>query len=144
MLVSCLLELYLIDDFFIRPVWNTETGEDITECKTSELIEGFNFSIFVCVQVIEDSVETLTKWCPGNILDGIEHPHPILVVDESVTEDSRGLMGPQSEARVWSHQLLVRWHRHSADNLRNVSQVKRVVRLKGRWLQVSLDVRVDL
>jgi len=130
MLVSSLLKLNFVEDLFIRPLWDTEVTENISKGKTSELIKSLDLPVLISIQVIEHGIEALSEWSPGNVFDSIEHPHSIIIVDESVTEDSCGLMCPESEARVSSVQCFVSWHSHTTNNFRDISQVKSVVRLQ--------------
>jgi hypothetical protein len=88
MLISSYLKLHFVNDLLVRPVRNAEWCENITKGKTSELIKSLNLSILVGIQMIEDIVKALSEWSSGNILDSIEHPHSVTVVDEPITEDS--------------------------------------------------------
>jgi hypothetical protein len=98
MLVCSLLKLNFVEDLFIGPFWDTEVTENISKGKTSELIKSLDLTVLISIQVIEHGIEALSEWSSGNVFDSIEHPHSIIIVDESVTEDSCGLMCPQSQA----------------------------------------------
>lgn len=134
MLVSSLLKLNFVEDLFIGPFWDTEITENISESKTSEFIKGLDLSIFICIQMVEHGIKALSEWGSGNVFDSIEHPHSVIIVDESITENSCSLMCPQSKARVSLVQCFVSWHCHTTNNLRDISQVESVMRLQRSGL----------
>ena len=92
----------------------------------------------------EDGIKTRSKWSSRAIFDSIEHPHSVLIVDQSITENPDGLMGPKSEALIASGQFLLRWSCHTADNFGNISQVKSVMRFEWGWFKISLDIGINL
>jgi len=138
------LKLFFVHNFLVRTIWHTKGGVDITPEKTSELIESLDLSVFVGIKMFEDHIELGSEWSSGSVLDGVEHPKSIIVVDEAITKDSCDLMCPKSKNLVTSLKLLLGCPSHTTNDFGEISQVECVMCLQRSWFQISLDLLINL
>jgi hypothetical protein len=94
LVIGAFLELNEVKDLNIGSISKTKLSVNITEQETSELIDSIYFSISIVVKMTKKTVELLTKWLLAAFFDCSFHPHTILVIDKSVTEDSACLVSP--------------------------------------------------
>lgn len=127
--VGSRLQSFDIHDFFIGALSHTERREDISEHEPSELVNSVYFVVSVEIQVLEKHVKVRAERSPDTVRRRLENPLAILVVDQTVTENSDELVGPKPDSDIRIGQLLLLNQTDAANNLAHITQVKRVVRL---------------
>ena len=86
----------------------------------------------------------MSEWLLDGLSDGVEHPGAVLIVDQTIPQDSHCLVSPQPHEPVWLVDLFLRHRRDTADNLAEITEVEGVVGLCWGRLQVVLNLLVDL
>lgn len=133
-----------VDNFFIRAILHTESRENITESQSTVFIQGLNLAIVVKIKMFEHCIEIGTEGSANCIFDSIHHPQAVVVINETITEDTSNLVGPQSSRHIRVSQLLLRAKANTTDYLTHITQVECVMRFQRRWFQVVLDLLVNL
>lgn len=70
-------------------------------------------------------------------------PHHVLVVDETVSEDTGDFMTPQPHDDFLAWNIILDAEADTADNLAEVTQVEGVMRLSRSWLEIFLNLFVE-
>ena len=70
-------------------------------------------------------------------------PHHVLVVDETVSEDTGDFMTPQPHDDFLAWNVILDAKADTADNLAEVTQVEGVMRLSRSWLEIFLNLFVE-
>lgn len=92
----------------------------------------------------EGLVEGCAEGCSACFLDVYEHPHAVLIIDQTISKDSDDFMSPQSYAYIRIRDLVLASHAHATYDFAEVSQVESVVTLHWSRLQVFLYLLVNL
>mmetsp|Transcript_42407 Transcript_42407/g.49470 ORF Transcript_42407/g.49470 Transcript_42407/m.49470 type:complete len:207 (-) Transcript_42407:6272-6892(-) len=142
--LSALDALLNVEDLLVRPLRHPVRNEQVSEKQASDLVQLVDPPVAVDIQVSEGGVEAGGEGRPHGVLDGLEHPQPVFVVDEPVPEHPDRLVRPQPDGCVHRRTLGLVAHADPHDHLGEVPQVERVVRLRGGRFQVHLDVVVNL
>jgi len=134
LLFGLLLQLYLVLNLFIRSGWITEGRKDISEDKASVLVEGVNLPVFVRIEVLAKHIKAHTQVTLAAFFNVFDEPHHVFVVDQTVTEYACDFVTPQTHDDILRRHFLRCAQTDAADDLAEVTQVERVVRLGGSWL----------
>ena len=94
--------------------------------------------------MFEKKVEIDSKGSSGRLLDRLQHPHAIFVVNETISEHSCSLVSPQSEGLISSLDRVCCNKANTLHNLAKISQVESVVGLDWGRFEITLDLLVNL
>ena len=136
-------QLCLVQNLFIWPVWDAKRCEDVTEDVSTELVERLNLSIARFVEMLEKQVEVGAEGDLRCLLNGGEHPHSIIIVNKTISKHSCSLVSPKTHHLVSLCQLILPRQADSLNDLREISQVERVVRLGRSRLHILLNLLID-
>ena len=95
-------------------------------------------AVLVKVPRGEHFIELLARVPIHHLLEKVEEPHAVLVVDQPVVKHSEGLVGPQPDELELVLRRLAN-HGDTLPNLADVAHVVGVVRLPRRGQQLPLD-----
>ena len=136
-------QLLLVQNLFIRPIWDAKRCEDVTEDVSTELIERLNLSIARFVEMLEKQIEVGAEGDFRCLLNSVEHPHSIIIVNQTISKHSCSLVSPKTHHLVGLCQFILPRQADSLDDLREISQVERVVRLSRSRLHILLNLLID-
>lgn len=98
--IGSLLKLVFILYLFINSIRHTERSEDISEQKTTELVQRRDLVVLIKIKMPEGSVKVGTERSTYTFFYCFKHPHTIFVVDETITKDTNCLVRPQPNGSV--------------------------------------------
>lgn len=99
------LQLRVVDDFIVVALNTTQGCGAVREHHTSHLIKGINFTVLVTlcinfIKVLEHSVEIEPHLFTHDIPERSQHQHPIVIVDETISEHSPNFMSPETSYHI--------------------------------------------
>lgn len=143
-LISSLLKLVLVFNLFVSPIRHSEGSEDISEEKTTEFVQCRDLVVLVKVKMCECSVKVGTERSTHTFFDSFKHPLTIFVVDQTITEDTNGLMSPQPDGSRRVLQLILFAVAETTNNLREITKIECVVSFGRCGSQICLNLFIDL
>lgn len=94
--------------------------------------------------MLKQWIKVSTKWSSNCIFHWVHHPSSILVVNQTITKHTSDLMSPKSSQYILVLDFFLCAQTDTTNNFAHVTQVKSVVRFQWCWLEVFLDLLVNL
>lgn len=94
--------------------------------------------------MLEEKVKVDSECRSRGLLNRFEHPHAIRIVNQTITQHAGSLVSPQAQRLIRTLNRVLRHQANSLNDLAKIAQVESIVRFKGRWLQIKLDLLVNL